>query len=377
MTRIQDLDAVEEYRRRHVPLYNEQKLKLGLFGTNCSQGLTMTEAPTTYSPTWEHTLKVAQRADEIGMEILVPIARWKGFGGSTNFNGVNFDTYTWAAGLAASTKNIMIGSTSHLPTVHPIVAAKAGTTIDHISKGRFALNMVMGWFTPEMEMFGAPQRQHDDRYEYGAEWVEVLTKLWSSDRPFDFEGKYVKVAGAVSEPKPIQKNWPVLLNAGNSPAGIDFSARYVDFNFATVDTLENAARYSKAVKDRARTEYQRDIGVMTYAFVICRDTEKEANQTKQAILDAGDYEGARNIMSVLGMESASFQEQIRQYQERFILGWGGYPIIGTPEQVVSQLQSLSDAGMDEVILGFLDYHEEMRHFAERVIPQMKQAGLRS
>jgi FMNH2-dependent dimethyl sulfone monooxygenase len=275
MTRMQDLSAVKEYRRRHVPLYNEQKLKLGLFGTNCSQGLTMTEAPTTYAPTWEHTLKVAQRADEIGMEILVPIARWKGFGGSTNFNGVNFDTYTWAAGLAASTKNIMIGSTSHLPTVHPIVAAKAGTTIDHISRGRFALNMVMGWFTPEMEMFGAPQRQHDDRYEYGAEWVQVLTKLWSEEQPFDFEGKYVKVTGAVSEPKPIQKNWPVLLNAGNSPAGIDFSARYVDFNFGTVDTLENAARYSKAVKERARVEYQRDIGVMTYAFVICRDTEKK------------------------------------------------------------------------------------------------------
>jgi FMNH2-dependent dimethyl sulfone monooxygenase len=369
--------AVEEYRRCNVPLYNNQKLKLGLFGTNCSQGLTMTEAPTTYVPTWEHTLKVAQRADEIGMEILVPIARWRGFGGSTNFNGVNFDTYTWAAGLAASTKNIMIGSTSHLPTMHPIVAAKAGTTIDHISKGRFALNMVMGWFTPEMEMFGAPQRQHDDRYEYGAEWVQVLTKLWSAEKPFDFEGKYLKVTGAVSEPKPVQKDWPVLLNAGNSPAGIDFSARYVDFNFATVDTLENAARYSHAVKDRARAEYQRDIGVMTYAFVICRDTEKEANEVKQAILDAGDYEGAKNIMSVLGMESASFQEQIRQYQERFILGWGGYPIIGTPEQVVSQLQSLSDAGMDGVILGFLDYHEEMAHFAERVLPQMKQAGLRT
>jgi FMNH2-dependent dimethyl sulfone monooxygenase len=56
---------------------------------------------------------------------------------------------------------------------------------------------------------------------------------------------------------------------------------------------------------------------------------------------------------------------------------GGYPIIGTPEQVVTQLQSLSDAGMDGVILGFLDYHVEMAHFAEQVMPQMKQAGLRN
>jgi FMNH2-dependent dimethyl sulfone monooxygenase len=376
--KLTSLSATEaqEYRRQHVPLYNEQKLKLGLFGTNCSQGLTMTNAPTTYEATWEHTLKVAQRADVIGFECLVPVARWKGFGGSTNFNGINFDTYTWAAGLAAETDNIMVCSTSHLPTVHPIVAAKASATIDHISGGRFALNLVMGWFSPEMEMFGAPQRQHDERYEYGSEWIDIVRRLWTEDKPFDFDGKYLHVTGAVSEPKPVQLPTPVLLNAGNSPAGIDFSARYVDFNFATIDTPENGAEYAKLVRDRARQEYQRDIGVMTFAFIICRDTEREAQQVKESILAAGDYEGAKNLMAVLDMQSASFQEQIRVYQERFILGWGGYPIIGTPEQVVDELQTLSDAGMDGVILGFLDYHEEMAYFEKNVMPLLKQAGLR-
>lgn len=372
----QDATRLAEYRRTHVPLYNDQKLKLGLFGTNCSGGLTMTTAPTTYEATWEHTLQVAQRADDLGMEILVPVARWRGFGGSTNFNGTNFDTYTWAAGLAARTSNIMVAATSHLPTVHPLVAAKAAATIDHISGGRFALNLVMGWFTPEMEMFGAPQREHDSRYEYGSEWIEVVTRLWADSEPFDYDGRYVQVKGAVSEPKPVQVPRPVLLNAGNSPAGIDFSARHVDFNFATTDTLDNAQRYSSAVRDRARQEYQRDIGVMTYAFVICRDTEREAQQVKQAILDAGDYEGAKNLMSVLGMQSASFSEQIRAYQERFILGWGGYPIIGTPEQVTDELQALSDAGLDGAILGFLDYHEEMKYFDDNVMPLLRQAGLR-
>ncbi|MFD4194147.1 LLM class flavin-dependent oxidoreductase [Amycolatopsis thermoflava] len=336
----------------------------------------MTTAETSYEATWEHTLKVAQRADEIGMEILVPVARWKGFGGSTNFNGTNFDTYTWAAGLAAKTENIMVASTSHLPTVHPLVAAKASATIDHISAGRFALNLVMGWFTPEMEMFGAAQREHDDRYEFGTEWIEVVKRLWTEDAPFDFDGRYVHVKGGVSLPKPVQNPRPVLLNAGNSPAGIDFSAKHVDFNFATIDTLENARGYAKAVRDRARGEYHRDLGVMTYAFVICRDTEEEAQQVKRAILEAGDYEGAKNLMAVLGMQSASFSEQIRVYQERFILGWGGYPIIGTPEQVVDELQTLSDVGMDGAILGFLDYHEEMKYFDDNVMPLLRQAGLR-
>jgi dimethylsulfone monooxygenase len=372
----QDATQLLEHRRKHVPLYNDQKLKLGLFGTNCSGGLTMTSAETTYEATWEHTLKVAQRADALGLEILVPVARWRGFGGSTNFNGTNFDTYTWAAGLTALTKNIMVAATSHLPTVHPLVAAKAATTIDHISGGRFALNLVMGWFTPEMEMFGAPQREHDDRYEYGDEWIEVVKRLWTDDGPFDYDGRYVHVKGAVSLPKPVQTPRPVLLNAGNSPAGIDFSARHVDFNFATIDTPDNGQRYAKAVRDRARQEYQRDIGVMSYAFIICRDTEREAQQVKQAILDAGDYEGAKNLMAVLGMQSASFSEQIRAYQERFILGWGGYPIIGTPEQVVDELQTLSDAGLEGAILGFLDYQEEMKYFGDNVMPLLRQAGLR-
>jgi alkanesulfonate monooxygenase SsuD/methylene tetrahydromethanopterin reductase-like flavin-dependent oxidoreductase (luciferase family) len=53
--------------------------------------------------------------------------------------------------------------------VHPIVAAKAATTIDRISGGRFALNLVMGWVPPEMEMFGGEQREHDQRYAFGQE----------------------------------------------------------------------------------------------------------------------------------------------------------------------------------------------------------------
>ncbi len=86
----------------------------------------------------------------------MPVARWKGFGGKTNFNGSNFETYTWAAGLAQATENTAVFTTSHVPTVHPIMAAKQATTVDHISNGRFALNIVCGWFAPELEMFGAP-----------------------------------------------------------------------------------------------------------------------------------------------------------------------------------------------------------------------------
>ena len=166
-------------------MFNDQKMKLGLFGTNCSYGLIMSHAPPTYEATWAHTKEIAQRADALGFEALVPIARWRGFGGTTNFNGNCFETYTWAAGLAEATENIAIFATSHLPTVHPIVAAKAATTIDHISGGRFGLNLVMGWFSPEMDMFHGEQRQHDERYAFGQEWIDLVKKLWGEKGCFD------------------------------------------------------------------------------------------------------------------------------------------------------------------------------------------------
>jgi alkanesulfonate monooxygenase SsuD/methylene tetrahydromethanopterin reductase-like flavin-dependent oxidoreductase (luciferase family) len=359
-----------------MPLFDDQPLKLGLFGINCSGGLTMTEAPTTYEVTWEHTTEIAQQADRMGFEALVPIARWKGFGGSTNFNGTSFETYAWAAGLAASTENITIVSTSHLPTTHPIVAAKAAATIDHISRGRFALNLVMGWFTPEMEMFGVSQRGHTDRYQYGQEWLEIVRRLWTEDDPFDFEGEYLRVKDAVSLPKPLQKPHPVLINAGNSPAGLDFSARNVDVNFAAVDTVEKARDYTKRARELAFTEYKREMSVMMSAFVICRDTEEEAMRVRQQILDLGDYVGARNLASVLGVQSSSFNDQVHSGLDSFVLSFGAYPIIGTPEQVADQLIQLSKAGMDGVIMAFLDYNEELKEFDKKVMPLLRQAGVR-
>lgn len=370
-------DQIAEYRAAHVPLFNEQKLKLGLFGTNVSNGLTMTSAPTTFRPTWHQNLAIAQAADRMGMELLVPVARWRGFGGSTNFNGTSLETYTWAAGLAQATENIMVFATTHLPTVEPVVAAKMAATIDHIAQGRFGLNAVMGWFSPEMEMFGKGQRTHDDRYAFGDEWMTIVKQLWTEPNTFDFNGTYLSAHGAQAEPKPIQPGGPVLVNAGNSPAGIEFSAKHVDFNFATIDTLENAAAYSQKVRSIAAERYQRKIGLMTYAFVICRDTEEEAQAVADAILEAGDWEGAKSLMSVLGMQSESYSEQIRAFQERFILGYGGYPIIGTPEKVVSELGTLSAAGMDGVIVGFLDYEKELATFERDVMPLLVQAGLRS
>ncbi|MEV0068207.1 MULTISPECIES: LLM class flavin-dependent oxidoreductase [unclassified Amycolatopsis] len=359
------------------PLFGDQKMKLGLFGTNCSYGLIMSHAPSTYKITWEHTREIAQRADGLGFDVLVPVARWKGFGGSTNFNGNCFETYAWAAGLAEATERIAIASTSHLPTVHPIVAAKAATTIDHISGGRFALNLVMGWVPPEMEMFGGEQRQHDERYAFGQEWIDYAIRLWTEEGSFDIASKYFQGNDVEAYPKPHQAPRPALLNAGNSPAGIEFSARNVDINFASLDTLENIKAYTAKVKAKARDDYQRDIKVMTYGLVVCRDTEEEAKRAFQQVVDEGDWGAAGNVIKIAGSgASQSFDHAVKEMQERFIAGWGGYPIVGTPEQVTEELGALNEAGMEGMIFGLIDYNEELKYFGDNVMPLLKQAGLR-
>jgi alkanesulfonate monooxygenase SsuD/methylene tetrahydromethanopterin reductase-like flavin-dependent oxidoreductase (luciferase family) len=359
-----------------TPIMNDQKMKLGLFAFNCSGGMVMSNAPTNFRVTWEHQKKIAQLADRIGFEALVPVARWRGFGGETNFNGVCYETFTWAAGLAEATENIQIFTTTHVPTVHPIVGAKMATTIDHISAGRYGINVVMGWFPPEMEMFGGKQRDHDERYKFGGEWLEFAQELWTRDGLFDFEGEFFNAKGVEAYPKPLSGPRPALINAGTSPAGLEFSAKYVDVNLTALDSLDSMKTHSEKIKATARDKYNRKIQVMTYALVVCRDTEEQAKADHRRIIDEGDWDGARNVMNALGMESQSFAAQIEKFQERFIAGWGGINIVGTPEQVVQQFQELSDAGMDGAILGFLDYAEELEHFNEKVMPLLREAGLR-
>lgn len=364
-------------RTKTNPLFGDQKMKLGLFGTNCSYGLTMSHVPSTYKITWEHTKEIAQRADDLGFEVLVPIAKWKGTGGTTNFNGNNFETYAWAAGLAEATERICIGSTSHLPTIHPVLAAKQATTIDHISGGRFALNLVMGWIEPEMEMFGREQREHDERYAYGQEWIDFVNKLWSEPGSFDLDTHYFKGFDLEAYPKPHQAPRPALLNAGNSPAGIEFSARNVDINFASLDTLENIKAYTDMITSKARDDYNRAIKVMTYGLIVCRDTEAEAKAAFQQVLDEADWDAAGNIIKVaLGGTSQSFDHAAKEMQERFVAGWGGYPIVGTPEQVTEELGKLNEAGMEGMIFGLIDYNEELKYFGDKVMPLLKEAGLR-
>ncbi|AYG70843.1 MULTISPECIES: LLM class flavin-dependent oxidoreductase [unclassified Rhizobium] len=370
----------DDFRAAGNPMFNGNKLKLGVFGTNCSSACAITTAESTFEPTFEHNVEIAKKLEAAGWECMVPIARWRGFGGPTNFNGVNMDTFTWAAALAAVTTKLQFFSTTHIPTLNPIVATKMATTIDNISKGRYGLNLVTGWFTPEMEMFGVPMMEHDTRYEYATEWMEIVDTLWKKNG-VTYDGQFLKVKDAFSEPKPFNKETgrPVLICAGSSGKGLHFTAKFCDFNFGFMQDMESGAAWVKKVKELAREEYKRELGTFTACPVVVRETEKEARDYYDYYVNQkGDWEACENICEVLQVQSQNHSEEMYQkFKERFIAGWGGYPIVGTPEQVADKLVALSNTGVDGALLTMVDYNEELPFFNDRVMPLLKQAGLRN
>ena len=164
---------------------NSNRFKLGLFGMNCSNGLTMTKAPERWDQTWDNEVAAARLADEAGLEFLLPIGRWHGYRGETDTEGTNYETLTWATGILASTKEISAFCTLHVSFINPVFAAKQMVTADHVGKGRFGINVVSGWNEGEFAMFGANLLEHDQRYEYTQEWLDIANKIWSENEPFD------------------------------------------------------------------------------------------------------------------------------------------------------------------------------------------------
>ena len=372
---------IDDPRRAYNPLFNDNKLKLGTFGTNVRHGCAITTIDGVFETTWPNTLKLAQMCDDAGFESIIPVARWRGFGGETNFNGGSFETYTWAAGLGATTSRAAVLATSHVPTVHPLVAAKQVSTIDHITQGRFALNIVCGWFEPELQMFGAPLMDHEARYEYAEEWLAIMKRLWTEEDEFDFDGKYFNIKKGFHQPKPFQQPFPALMNAGGSERGRQFAAKNCDMMFIGLKSqdLDGKRAEVAAVRDVAREEYGRDIQIWTTSFGVIGDTDKEAQDFHDYYVhDKGDWEAATNLTEMLGLNSGDpgNLERVKNIKARFIAGWGGNPLIGTPEHIVDGLETLSEIGIDGTLISFARYEEGLARWIAEVMPLMEQAGLR-
>jgi alkanesulfonate monooxygenase SsuD/methylene tetrahydromethanopterin reductase-like flavin-dependent oxidoreductase (luciferase family) len=357
------------------PLHRPHRFKLGVFSLNADGGLAITTVPERWRASWADNLAAVRIAEDAGLDFVLPIARWKGFGGATRVREHSFETFTWAAGLAAATSRIGLFMTVHVPLVHPVYAAKALATVDHISGGRAGLNIVCGWNPAEFAMFGATP---DERgYERAAEWITIIERAYASDEPFDFDGAYYRLKGVVSRPASRQRPRPVTMNAAFGAPGRDFAARHCDLLFSTFSEIADGRKHVEDMRARSAA-VGREVGVYTVCHVVCRASQQEAEDyyrryaVEQADHAAVDEHMAGKKAFAASHDAAAFD----LHRQRFAGGAGSYPLVGTPEQIADEIIAIAAQGYAGAALSFVNYTAELPFFCDRVLPLLQRAGLR-
>ena len=364
---------------RQPVLNDENQMKLALFGINLRGGVTLSDVEGKAEATWEENKRLAQHADRLGLDAIVPVARWRGYGGASNLGERSFETFTWASGLLAATQRIQVFATFHVPLAHPVLAAKMVATADHVSGGRFGLNIVAGWYAQELAMFGLAQKEHDERYEVADEWTQVLKQLWTVEGEQDFRGRYFDVPAAFMEPKPLQKPYPAIMNAGTSPAGRAFAAKHSDLIFAGLTNAETVPQQIAEIKALASEQYGREIRVFGRGHIVCRDTQQEAEEYFDYVhRQVADFAGAANVtgLSKLHSQSTDWTADERKLLEGMVAGFWGIPIVGSPDQVTQKLIDLHAAGADGIAISFVNYDEGLDQMERLLLPRLIEAGVR-
>jgi FMN-dependent oxidoreductase (nitrilotriacetate monooxygenase family) len=175
------------------------------------------------------------------------------------------------AAMAASTKYLGLASTVSTSYFHPFAVARTMATLDHLSGGRAAWNIVTSFQQAEASNFGLQdQLSREDRYERADEFLEVACKLWDSwsdgavvqdiekpefadpdlVHPINHRGKWFDVKGPLNVSRSPQGR-PVFIQAGASDRGRDFAARWAEIIFVTHASIDSAKEFYRDMKARA------------------------------------------------------------------------------------------------------------------------------
>lgn len=315
-------------------------------------------------PTFDYAKKVIQSAESWGFDTTLIAELYL-----NDIKGPERDSleaWSTAAALAAVTDKIEI-MTAIRPGFHnPAVAAKMAANIDHISNGRFTLNVVSAWWEEEARQYGGIFTEHDERYERTEEFLAVLKGLWTEET-FSYKGKFYDIKEAKLSPKPVQKPNPILYAGGESPKGKAVIAETCDayvMHGGTVDEI------SLKIQDmqKKRKEFGKDLFTSfgMAAYVICRDTEEEAQEELARITDVKEssaYAGFDDFVN-----KSQLEQQIK-LQDYSVSNRGLRPgLIGTPEQIAKKIVEYEDAGITLLLLQFSPQLEEMQRFSKQVMP---------
>jgi dimethylsulfone monooxygenase len=292
---------------------------------------------------------VIQRADELGFHITLVAER---------FMGPDVEAWVLASALAARTSRIRIMPAVHPGIVNPQLVAKLAASLDLVSGGRTAINVVNGWWEKEFETFsnGAWLPDREAQYRRMDEFMEVLRLLWSGE-PVSYDGEFYRLDDAQLPWRPVDGP-PPIFGASSSPAGRDAMARHGDVWFlgqsnhtdslraydANFDTqLAWVAEQTAAMREIARS-HGREIRCGFVGMAVVRETLDEA----MAIVDDLDRYAQRGFLEAVSV--------------------GGSALVGSPERVAERVRAMADAGVDVLMLKFAPMRDGLERFGTTVMP---------
>lgn len=348
-------------------------MKLGVFLPNGQNGYIVSKASPQFVPTFEHMLAITQEAERVGLDFILSMIKYRGFGGDTGYWDSCLDSVALTSALAAATSRVELYATVPVLGIHPAVAARMIATLNDVSRGRAGVNIVTGWNRPEYAQMGLwpSDDYHGRRYDLAEEYIRIMRALWRDGR-LTFNGKHYQLEDCECFPTP-GREIPIVC-AGQSSKGVLFTATLAEYNFVFGGPLKLKGIAQPVLREAARLG--RKVGTLALVTIIAAATDAEAEQQCRAIVDGADAVAIRHILESASMDSnpngtsKHFRDGLNAPVSEGNLAFMGFPVIhGSYESVAAQILDLErQTGISGLLLTFPDFVPGVRAFGETVLP---------
>ncbi len=349
-------------------------MKIGVFIPIGNNGWLISSTAPQYQPTFELNKTIVQRAEHYQFDFALSMIKLRGFGGKTEFWEHNMESFTLMAGLAAVTSKIKLYATAATLVMPPAIVARMAATIDSISDGRFGVNVVTGWQKPEYEQMGMwPGDEYfSRRYDYLTEYVNILRDLWGTGHS-NRQGEFFQMDDCRVSPRP-QAEMKVIC-AGQSDAGMAFSAKYADYNFCFgkgVNTPTAFATTAVRMKSAADAEGRH---VASYVlFMVIADASDEAAREKwERYKHGADTEALAWLTDQSSKDQTSGADtNVRQMADpTSAVNINMGTLVGSYANVANMLDQIATVpGTEGVLLTFDDFISGIENFGQYIQPLM-------
>jgi pyrimidine oxygenase len=354
-------------------------VELGVFLPVTNNGWIISKNSPQFLPSFALNRDICQLAERTGFSYVFSMAKWRGFGGQTDFWKYSLESMILMSGLASHVPKLRLIASVAPALIHPAVFAKMAATMDDVVGGRLGINIVSAANKGEYSQMGLyPDNFEDFRYDYTEEWLTLVKRLWAEDG-VTHQGRYFTLEDCQSWPKPVQATVPIVC-ATSSERGFQFVAEHCTDGFFGGTTLESKKGRSRRIKEVA-ARHGRKVRTHTLIMLIQGDSDADAQRMFEHYKEGADLEAIASIYEKrAGTKPA---DRITILRDRFEtddtrLFYGGLPFVAGPERAASMIEELAvDGDVDGVMFVFPDFIRGLTRFGEQVMPLLRKRGLAS